>query len=121
MKKPKTVTTTTTKSGTTTTAKTTTTAGPTTVTTTASGKPNSDVKVTKAGDANCDGQVDMSDVVLIMQALATPNKYGLEGSEKKRLTEQGSANADVDTKVKGLTANDALMIQEFLLGKVKTL
>ena len=63
----------------------------------------------------------MSDVVLIMQALANPNKYGLEGSEKKRLTEQGSANADVDTKVKGLTANDALMIQEFLLGKVKTL
>ena len=97
---------------------TTTTAGPTTVTNTAT---NSGVKVTKAGDANCDGQVDMSDVVLIMQALANPNKYGLEGSEKKRLTEQGSANADADTKEKGLTANDALMIQEFLLGKVKTL
>ena len=121
-------TTTTTKPKTTTTTKTTTatkttsvTAGPTTVTTTASGETNGAVKVTKAGDANCDGQVDMSDVVLIMQSLANPNKYGIGGSDKKCLTEQGSANADVDTKVKGVTSNDALTIQEFLLGKVKSL
>ena len=63
----------------------------------------------------------MSDVVLIMQSLANPNKYGLKGSEAKHLTEQGSANADVDTSSAGVTANDALKIQEFLLGKVKAL
>ena len=63
----------------------------------------------------------MSDVVLIMQSRANPNKYGIGGSDKKCLTEQGSANADVDTKVKGVTSNDALTIQEFLLGKVKSL
>ncbi|WP_024860001.1 glycoside hydrolase family 9 protein [Ruminococcus flavefaciens] len=103
---------------------TTTTAGPTTVTATGTGDPfshGSANTVTKAGDANCDGQVDMSDVVLIMQSLANPNKYGIGGTDKKALTEQGSANADVDTKVKGVTSNDALMIQEFLLGKVKSL
>ena len=103
---------------------TTTTAGPTTVTATGTGDPFSHGganTVTKAGDANCDGQVDMSDVVLIMQSLANPNKYGIGGSDKKCLTEQGSANADVDTKVKGVTSNDALTIQEFLLGKVKSL
>ena len=32
-----------------------------------------------------------------------------------------SANGDVDTSVAGLTSNDALKIQEFLLGKVKSL
>ena len=63
----------------------------------------------------------MSDVVLIMQALANPNKYGIKGSDDKHLTEQGSANADVDTSVKGVTAGDALRVQEFLLGKVKSL
>ena len=34
----------------------------------------------KYGDANCDGSVDMADAVLIMQALANPNKYGLDGT-----------------------------------------
>ena len=73
------------------------------------------------GDANCDGGVDMSDVVLIMQSLANPNKYGLEGTDDKHITEQGQLNGDVDASAKGITANDALRIQEFLLGKVKSL
>ena len=102
---PTPVTTTTTKSGTTTTSKTTTTAGPTTVTTTASGKPNSDVKVTKAGDANCDGQVDMSDIVLIMQSLANPDKY--------QISEQGEFNSDLNGD--GITNADALAVQKKLL------
>ena len=38
------------------------------------------------GDANCDGKVDMSDVVFIMQYLANPNKYGLDGTEKIKMT-----------------------------------
>lgn len=73
------------------------------------------------GDANCDNTVDMSDVVLIMQALANPNKYGLEGTEKTHITEIGWNWADVDLASKGVTANDALRIQEYLLKKVETL
>jgi len=66
------------------------------------------------GDANCDGQVDMSDVVLIMQALANPNKYGLEGTSDSHLTEQGKANGDMNGD--GLTVGDAQAIQKVLLG-----
>ncbi|WP_295069941.1 glycosyl hydrolase [Ruminococcus sp.] len=73
------------------------------------------------GDANCDNTVDMSDVVLIMQALANPNKYGLEGTEKSHITERGWDYADVDLSSKGVTANDALKIQEYLLKKVDNL
>lgn len=73
------------------------------------------------GDANCDNTVDMSDVVLIMQALANPNKYGLEGTEKTHITEIGWNWADVDTSSEGVTANDALRIQEYLLKKVAKL
>jgi len=74
-----------------------------------------------AGDANCDNAVDMSDVVLIMQSLANPNKFAIGGSDKNALTAQGNANADVDTSVKGLTTNDALKIQQFLLGLIQSL
>ncbi|WP_294752096.1 glycoside hydrolase family 2 TIM barrel-domain containing protein [uncultured Ruminococcus sp.] len=73
------------------------------------------------GDANCDGGVDMSDAVLIMQSLANPNKYGLNGTDSRHITEQGQLNGDVDTSVKGITSNDALRIQKYLLGIVKTL
>ncbi|MCR4640082.1 MAG: dockerin type I repeat-containing protein [Ruminococcus sp.] len=73
------------------------------------------------GDANCDGTVDMSDVVLIMQYLANPNKFGLEGTDSKHMTEKGAGNADVDRSSAGITANDALRIQEYLLHKVTTL
>ena len=68
----------------------------------------------KWGDANEDGQLDMGDAVLIMQALANPDKYGLNGTDNRAITDQGIANADVDGD--GLTANDALAIQEKLLG-----
>ena len=63
----------------------------------------------------------MSDVVLIMQFLANPNKYGLNGSDAKHITEKGLANGDVDKSTEGITSNDALRIQEFLLGKVLSL
>ena len=63
----------------------------------------------------------MSDIVLIMQSLANPNKYGLKGTDDHHLTEQGSANADVDASSKGITSNDALRIQEFLLNKITSL
>ena len=72
------------------------------------------------GDANMDKTVDLSDVVLIMQALANPGKYGTKGTDKSHITEQGAANADVEGG-NGLTANDALAIQKYLLGSVSSL
>ena len=75
----------------------------------------------KYGDANCDDTVDMSDAVLIMQALANPNKYGINGTDERHITEEGAELADVDKTSEGLTANDALRIQEFLLNKITTL
>lgn len=57
------------------------------------------------GDTNCDGTLDMSDAVLIMQSLANPSKY--------KLTEQGRKNADFDGD--GVTNGDALTIQKKLL------
>jgi len=66
------------------------------------------------GDANCDGQVDLSDAVMIMQALANPNKYGIDGTAEHHLTEQGKLNGDMNGD--GLTSGDALTIQKMLLG-----
>ncbi|MBP5581828.1 MAG: glycoside hydrolase family 9 protein, partial [Ruminococcus sp.] len=106
--------------GETTTTTTTTAPQPTTTTTTAP-NPGSDVKADVWGDANCDKDVDMSDVVLIMQSLANPNKYGLKGSDSKAITEKGLANADVAEHGDGVTAGDALRIQEYLLKKVASL
>ena len=63
----------------------------------------------------------MADAVLIMQSLANPNKYDVGGTDERALTEQGKLNADVDDSSKGLTSNDALKIQQFLLGIIKSL
>lgn len=72
-----------------------------------------DSKVSIWGDANCDGDVDMSDTVIIMQSLANPNKY--------KLTERGKFNADVCEAGGGITTNDAAGIQKYLLGLIKSL
>ena len=88
------------------------------VTTTTTQPPTG--KITR-GDANCDSGVDMSDVVLIMQSLANPNKYGLNGSDEKHITAQGQANGDVDDSVKGITGGDALKIQQWLLKSISEL
>ena len=66
------------------------------------------------GDTNCDGQLDMADAVLIMQALANPNKYGENGTSEYHLTAQGKYNGDMDGD--GLTVGDAQKIQIKLLG-----
>ncbi|MBO7472748.1 MAG: leucine-rich repeat protein, partial [Ruminococcus sp.] len=71
----------------------------------------------RPGDANCDGTIDLADAVIIMQALANPDKYGLNGTAEKHITLQGITNGDVDKTVSGITSNDALRIQEYLLGK----
>ena len=70
-----------------------------------------------AGDANCDGQVDLSDAILIRQALANPDKYGVDGSDPTHITAQGWINADVDGET-GVTSKDAKQIQERLLDKI---
>ena len=69
---------------------------------------------TLSGDVNCDNEVDMADAVLIMQALANPNKYGENGTAENHLTEQGKINANMDGD--GLTVGDAQIIQKKLLG-----
>ena len=66
------------------------------------------------GDANCDGDTDMSDAVLVMQSLANPNKYGIDGTAENHLTVNGKYNADMDGD--GLTVGDAQAIQKKLLG-----
>ncbi|WP_455530092.1 glycoside hydrolase family 9 protein [Ruminococcus sp.] len=117
-------TTTTTSSATTTTTETTTTSTTTsstttTTSTTSDGKAND--SVTKWGDANCDGGVDMADAVIILQSLANPNKYGINGSDEKHITELGILNGDVYENGTKLTNNDALSIQKYCLKLIKEL
>ena len=69
------------------------------------------------GDANCDSEMDMSDTVLVMQALANPDKYGVEGTNENHITYSGVYNADFDYN--GLTGSDALTIQKKLLNGEK--
>ena len=59
--------------------------------------------VTLIGDANMDGKVTIADSTAILQSLGNPDKYGL--------SDEGTANADVDG-VKGITAADAIAIQK---------
>ena len=66
------------------------------------------------GDANGDGELDMSDIVLIMQALANPDKFGVDGHDPTHITANGFKYAD--TNGDGLTVSDAANIQKFLLG-----
>ena len=101
------------------TASTTTTTTTTTATTTTPQVTTHEPTEKEWGDANCDGNLELADAILIMQSLANPNKYGLSGTDSKHLTEQGKLNGDVDKSTKGITADDALMIQEYLLGKTK--
>ena len=66
------------------------------------------------GDANGDNSIDMADVVIVMQAYLNPKKYGVNGTSPDRITSDGEKAGDVDGN-KGLSANDALLIQKFAL------
>ena len=96
-----------------------TTAETTTTTTVTSG--NAAEKATLYGDVNCDGSIDMSDAVLIMQSLANPDKYGINGSDERHITAQGLANADVNETGDGVTTGDAQVIQAYLLNIIAKL
>ena len=101
---------------TTTTAKTTTTTttAPTTV-------PTEPDKKADYGDANCDGNVALSDAVCVMQAIGNPDTYGENGTDKNRITAQGAINGDVNDPGSGLTNSDALSIQKYLLKLISKL
>lgn len=72
------------------------------------------------GDANVDGEINLADVVLIMQSLTNPDKYGLNGSDPSHITAQGLKNADVVGN-DGVTNNDALSIQKYKLSLISSL
>ena len=78
----------------------------------AAGETSSDIIY---GDADCDGKVYLNDAVLIMQAIGNPDAYGVNGTEKTHITEQGKINADVSNTGDDLTNADALTIQKYLL------
>lgn len=73
------------------------------------------------GDTNGDGEIDMSDAVLIMQSISNPNKYGMNGTAAVHMTEAGKKNADVYDPGSGVTSMDALTIQRYLMGIHTTL
>ena len=116
---PKTATTTATS------AKTTTTTTSSAVTTTSTTATATDSSVLASsdilGDSNCDSEVNLADAVLIMQSLANPSKYGEKGTEKDHITEKGSKNADCSDVGDGVTNKDALAIQKYKLGIIKSL
>lgn len=106
---------------TTTTAKSTTTAVITTTTTkaTAARPPvttNNGVKPVepeKYGDANCDGEVDVADVVLLKCYLINGVAYGI--------TPNGLANADVQGGSNGINVQDVVAIQKYALKMIDNL
>ena len=65
------------------------------------------------GDANVDGDVKISDAILILQNLADPETYPI--------TAQGQINADVYLNGDGLNAQDALSIQKLLANQLTEL
>ena len=111
---PETTTTTTTTTETTTTTTTTETTTTTTETSSAASTTTTDIipEEITPGDSNCDSEVNLADAVFIMQCGANPDKY--------QLTRQGRLNADVDGSG-DITNMDALRIQQFKLGLIKSL
>ncbi len=74
------------------------------------------------GDADCDGYVKMNDVVLIMQSLSNADRFGTEGTDPQKITDKGQVNANVfERDSSGITPQDALQIQRFLLNIIDKL
>lgn len=66
-----------------------------------------------SGDANGDNCIDIADAVLIMQSIANPDNYRIEG--------QAALNADCYKPGDGITASDALAIQKYRLRLINSL
>ena len=74
------------------------------------------------GDADGDDEIKMNDVVLVMQSIANPDTYGADGTAEKHLTLDAQKRVNiVDPDTTGVTVQDALQIQKFLLEIVPTL
>ena len=71
-----------------------------------------------SGDANCDGNIDMADVVIVTQACLNPAKYGENGTSDDKITSAGILNGDVGSAY-GLDIVDALLIQKSILHIIK--
>ena len=99
---------------------TTTTEAPKQTTTTTSTTVKVNVNI-NYGDANCNGEVELSDAVLIMQSIANPTSYGVNGTTPSHITEQGKLNSDVTGHNDGVTNNDALTIQKYCLKLISSL
>ncbi|MDE5947080.1 MAG: carbohydrate-binding domain-containing protein [Oscillospiraceae bacterium] len=84
-----------------------------TTTTTTTTMTSSDNKDGLKGDANDDGTVDVADVVAVASYVGNP--------ESNKLTSKGITNSDVHNTGDGLTANDALMIQQYIAKIVEVL
>lgn len=69
----------------------------------------------KYGDANCDGDISISDAVLILQAIANADEYGLGGKNEYCLSQKGAYNADCYDPGSDITSKDALAIQRYLV------
>ncbi len=82
--------------------------------------PDPDDKPTY-GDTDCDGTIYLNDVILVMQAVGNPDMYGIGGTSEAALTEAGMTNADVYDPGTGLTNQDALTIQKYLLNLIDKL
>ena len=121
VKTPDTETTTTTTITTTTSSETTTTTSSTSEPTESTTTTDTGIAVTLAGDANCDDVVSVADAVLIMQSIANPSKFGINGNDPLHITAQGNANGDVNGNGNGITNLDALAIQKYRLGLIDKL
>ena len=121
-KKEETTTTTTTTTVTTTqTTTTATTTKPAESSTTTSSEQNSSKDDVLYGDANCDKDISLADAVLLMQKISNPSKYDVNGTDKNHITAQGVINGDCCDVGDGITNKDALAIQKYKLGLIKTL
>ncbi|WP_303838714.1 hypothetical protein [Ruminococcus flavefaciens] len=82
----------------------------------AQSEPLLEPKGKRSGDANCDDELSMADSVIIMQSLANPDRFGINGTDENHITEQGIENADIAGDNDGITTTDALAVQLILLG-----
>ena len=68
-----------------------------------------------------DGEITLSDAVLIMQSIGNPDAYGINGSDAMHITEAGMKNSDVTGSGDGVTNSDALAVQKYLLKLIEKL
>lgn len=73
------------------------------------------------GDANGDGKVSISDVVLVMQSISNADEFGINGTNENHITLEGKQAADVYNRGDEITSRDALSIQKYLAHSITSL